>query len=121
MTRFKSWLTITANILLTSHLLFAVVIIQNPVAQLVESFFNIEEMGIKRVLVRASISTTGEFTFSTSLMKFLNFVVLQCLKNDDLDLFSRYYRGQVEIFLSRNLGNRHAGNYLGLEINPKPK
>lgn len=53
----ESWLTITANILLTSHLLFAVVIIQNPVAQLIESFFKIEEMGFKRVLVRASIST----------------------------------------------------------------
>ena len=37
----KSIFSIISNILLTSHLLFAVVIIQNPIAQQIEEFFHV--------------------------------------------------------------------------------
>ena len=47
-----------ANFLITGHLLFAVVIIQNPIAQLVESWFSVEDFGLKRVLIRTIISFT---------------------------------------------------------------
>ena len=56
----ESCFSIIANFLITGHLLFAVVIIQNPIAQLVESWFNVEEFSIKRVLIRTTISFTCE-------------------------------------------------------------
>jgi len=39
----KSVYSIMSNVLLTSHLLFAVVIIQNPIAQQIEEFFNVSQ------------------------------------------------------------------------------
>ena len=39
----KSVYSIMANVLLTSHLLFAVVIIQNPIAQQIEEFSNVSQ------------------------------------------------------------------------------
>ena len=49
-------LSIMANVLITSHLLFAFVIIQNPIAQRVEIPFNVSEFGIKRVAIRTMVS-----------------------------------------------------------------
>ena len=47
----KSVYSIMANVLLTSHLLFAVVIIQNPIAQQIEEFFNVRQS----VLVKSNL------------------------------------------------------------------
>lgn len=54
-------LSLLANLLITSHLLFAFVIIQNPIAQRVEIPFNIDQFGIKRVGVRTMVSVTSKY------------------------------------------------------------
>ena len=56
--RKESLFSIFANFLITGHLLFAVVIIQNPIAQLVESWFGVLDFGLKRVVIRTIISFT---------------------------------------------------------------
>ena len=60
----KSILSIISNILITSHLLFAFVIIQNPIAQKIEIPFKIERFGMKRILVRGMISISSESNVS---------------------------------------------------------
>ena len=56
----EAYLTIIANILLTSHLLFAFVIIQNPIALRFEIPFGVTTFGLKRVLIRSAVSCTSK-------------------------------------------------------------
>jgi len=65
----RSFLAIAANVLITSHLLFAFVIIQNPIAQRVEIPFNVKTFGPRRIGIRSAISLAMIF-LATSCPKF---------------------------------------------------
>ncbi|XP_039263499.2 uncharacterized protein LOC120339438 [Styela clava] len=56
------WMSYTVNILVTSHLLMAFLIVSNPVSQEIEGFFKIpDKFGVKRILVRTSLSGMAMF------------------------------------------------------------
>ena len=83
--RKESLFSIFANFLITGHLLFAVVIIQNPIAQLVESWFGVEDFGIKRIGIRTLISFTCKSFLMGAIFSQLNSVLvcgLSCPKFD---------------------------------------
>ena len=55
--------SIAANVLITSHLLFAFVIIQNPIAQKIEKPWEIEVFGLKRAIIRTGVSVFSKKKF----------------------------------------------------------
>ena len=55
--------SIAANVLITSHLLFAFVIIQNPIAQKIEKPWEIEVFGPKRAIIRTGVSVFSKKKF----------------------------------------------------------